>query len=958
MALLAGVVGFGINGFGLRILGDSEILLGGIFPLLIAALYGPAFGGMAAAIAFSRTTLLWGHWIGLVCFAAEAIFVGLWVRKGKELLNADLLFWCTIGLPATLLYFVVISNMPFPLNWVLPATYMANGLMVAIIAQLASQSSWFTRTFGPYCKTSKSPKLSRVLFRRFGIIAALPIAVLGLMAGHAFDKVLRENATKDIEQCAQRLAAEINDYVDEHQRVLQMVAPVIEGSAGFSAVQTSRLLHELQKTHPSIKTLIVADSKGVIFSSYPENGEDGEKIANGTRSVADRNYFIHTTRSKRPYVSDVFLGRGFGHDLIVALSVPIITQAGETWVAEASIDLKAFEQRIAKTLDDPSREIMVIDRSEHVILASPGIHMSPLQEAKQTSLYRASLVGGGSVFYHDQTRAGGHTAQRHLAAMHRMASSQWLVLVQEPLWKSQQVILGFFAFCLLWAAVSLLLVIILSRDTATGIIEPLATLAATTKALQLSRTPPSSPPNLGGAPIEIKQLSVELHAAAHVLSQTNAELATTINERDISNRRLLETLQQMDEKVRERTLELEAARSLAEKANSAKSEFLANMSHELRTPLHAILGMAELLVRGIHGPLNAGQTECARLVEESGKHLLALINDILDLSKIEAGQITLDLQPVGLRALSDASFRMIRDTARRKKINLELEIDEQVVEIIGDMRRLKQIIVNLLSNAVKFTPEGGKVGLRIIQDADRKNIDFNVWDTGIGIDSKDMSRLFQSFVQIDSVLARRYEGTGLGLALVKRLAELHGGSVIVESEPGKGSQFIVRIPLHIQAPVPIPSVSAESKPKLPKFVRFPLVLVAEDNIANVKVLSSFLEKSGCRILHASTGTQAVELALKKAPDIILMDVQMPEMDGIEATRRISQDPRTKEIPIICVTALAMPKDMEACLEAGARAYVSKPYEMYDLLQKIVRLMPDLVAASSNPSNASSHDQTS
>jgi CheY-like chemotaxis protein/anti-sigma regulatory factor (Ser/Thr protein kinase) len=252
-------------------------------------------------------------------------------------------------------------------------------------------------------------------------------------------------------------------------------------------------------------------------------------------------------------------------------------------------------------------------------------------------------------------------------------------------------------------------------------------------------------------------------------------------------------------------------------------------------------------------------------------------------------------------------------------------------------------LVNLLSNAVKFTPEGGSVGLKIHPDENRDFIYFTVWDTGIGIAPEDRSRLFQSFVQIDSQLARRYEGTGLGLSLVKRLTELHGGTVGVESTPGQGSRFFTKLPLRIEASAPQPSKTLEAGTQAARFTRSPLVLVAEDNLASIKLVSTLLERAGCRIIHANTGLQAVDLALRRLPDVILMDVQMPELDGIEATRRITADPRTGHIPIICVTALAMPQDRERCLEAGARGYVSKPYDMQTLLQTMARLLPEISA---------------
>jgi signal transduction histidine kinase len=225
-----------------------------------------------------------------------------------------------------------------------------------------------------------------------------------------------------------------------------------------------------------------------------------------------------------------------------------------------------------------------------------------------------------------------------------------------------------------------------------------------------------------------------------------------------------------------------------------KDEFLASMSHELRTPLNTILGVAEVLQEQIYGPLTAKQYYALGNLVESGRHLLSLINDILDLAKVEAGQVSLNLEQVEVEPVCEAAVRMIRQTATARRLTVTMRIDPAVKIIYADELRLKQVLINLLTNAVKFTPAGGNVGLEVEGDPDRQRVRFAVWDTGIGIAEDDLGQLFQPFVQLDSRLSRAYEGTGLGLALVARLTALHHGEVMVTSKLGQGSRFTVTLP--------------------------------------------------------------------------------------------------------------------------------------------------------------------
>jgi signal transduction histidine kinase/DNA-binding response OmpR family regulator len=594
-------------------------------------------------------------------------------------------------------------------------------------------------------------------------------------------------------------------------------------------------------------------------------------------------------------------------------------------------------------------------------------------------------------------------------------------------------------------------------------------------------------------------LFVFLLAALKALNERleeKVEARTAALKKEIAERKRIESALQEERamlahRVEERTEALSAANAELIGAARMKDEFLASMSHELRTPLNAILGLSEALQEQVYGQLNEKQLKALSGVEESGRHLLALINDILDLSKIEADKLKLEIGPVSIDAVCQASLRLINQIAHKKQLKVSSTFDNALTTLEADGRRLKQILVNLLSNAVKFTPESGAIGLDVVGNVKQGAMQFTVWDTGIGIPREEIQRLFQPFVQLDSSLSRQYPGTGLGLALARRLVELHGGGITVASELGKGSRFTVSLPW--QAPVesfctvePSESISTtigascraliieDSPPSAEQLARYlselsietvihprangaiakaaelqpdviildlllpelagwqvlvklkaesrtqnipvlivsvmdertqglalgaaeyllkpisrqqlqgalskilpqailmkpdlhcqdfakrkepsctiptgekepeflpgqelsaepPLILLAEDNESNIAVLSEYLLTRRYRVGVARNGSEAVARAREKRPDVILMDIQMPGMDGLEATRRIRANADLATIPIIALTALAMPGDRERCLQAGVNDYMSKPVSLKNLFAAI------------------------
>src|SRR5882724_1731080 len=750
-------------------------------------------------------------------------------------------------------------------------------------------------------------------------------------------------------------------------RFLQAVAtrPVlVEAWQRRDLVKATEQLKQTFNLHPDFAFMSLYDMEGNMLAMYPPD----HNILN--KNFAYRDWYKGVTRDWKPYVSEVYVTAATPQQLVVAIAIPLRDSRGEpVGMLMAPHTLKTINSWLEPSNVAEDGATWVFDQYGHP-LVHPDLPSQPgISDQRSYGPVRMALSGnaGQGSFTRDGTK--------YLSVYQPIPSLHWGVSVDIPessivkrLWalekESALALLFFFGAALLgvFSLTSLYSQLRANEERFRQMAETIHDVfwvmdTRTRKILYISRAYELV---FGKTCQSLYEDSTSWLGSVHqedrprALAHFEAILSTGDHEEEyrvvrpdgsirwITNRswvilddkgklcravgvaRDLTQDKQYEQEIEEKNKELDLRNREVERATRLKSQFLASMSHELRTPLNAIIGFSDLLAEGNTGPLNEKQQRFIGHVHKGARHLLQLINDILDLSKIEAGQLDVHLEDLLLEDLLPEVLSTIRPLAMGKSITLQSDIANGIA-VIADRIRLKQILYNLLSNAMKFTPKEGTVSLHA--RVKRTFVEITVNDSGIGIKPEDQEVIFEEFRQVGETTRGVREGTGLGLAITRRLVEKQGGTIWVHSEPGKGSRFTFSLPVTTCA-LPVPALAEE-----PVLVGrdHPLLLVVDDEPVARELLARYLKPEGYRIAFAISGHAALEAAKKLTPDAVLLDILMPGSDGFETLCRFKTDPSLASIPVIIVSIVDR-KTMGFAL--GARDYLVKPIEKNVLLRSL------------------------
>lgn len=911
------------NSLTMQLPGSTPFLVGNMAAVAVAMRFGLRMSLPVALVASGITGD--PQWVALAVL--ECVLVARWRSRPWR----TVAFWWRVWLPLSPLvaWITLPQGINDPWLWLGSiAVVLATGATSIVGGrQLAS----VTRSRRQRAGQSMAVQLSVQLSTLMAAPATIVIALL-VQWGHQID-IQRTALFIDgkAEQLSVGTAAEVRRHRDA----------VAQAALTVPTLGVPTVLRQVSSVHPGFLSLLGADRLGrVQYSMFR-----GEAPRARTSSVADRAYFRETVERGEPTVSPVFQGRGIGTDLIVAVAAPVRARDGHIdGVLQGSLALGQLVREERDRLDAASLRYAVSDAVGQIVMSS-----LPDLPVKTNSMVARSRFDGPRAQPRWATRAFAAPEVRldalgqFLVVVHESPGIAWQVRVLQPLrpLERRQTLRSLLAATLVLALI--LGMQWLARRFADSHVRGLAQVVERLRGLDPSLAGSPAATAMEASSAELSELIHDFEAAESRLQAMHAALRESAEQQQALNREL-------EARVEQRTAELRQALSRAEHLAAAKSSFLANMSHELRTPLAAILGYSE---QGLRDEARPGEMRRAlQTVVRNGRHLLEIVNDVLDASKIEAGQLRVQRQPVAPLPLVGEAIELLRPRAQEKNLQLLLSAHWPLpAEVLADPLRLKQVLLNLLSNAIKFTPHGFVV-VRVRADAATRQWSVEVEDTGIGMDVAQCERVFQRFEQADESTTRRFGGTGLGLYISRQLARQMGGDLTATSTPGTGSRFLLTLPIGVDSPWleegdELPATDVPIRRETPRLRG--RVLIADDVDDLRALLRASIEATGADVVEAVNGRDALERLAATPPDLVLMDMHMPVMDGRDAVAQLRREGHA--MPVYACSADVMEDDVAAFMALGCNGALAKPVDI-DLLHAVLaKHLPPAGSATSMPSSS-------